>query len=182
MADPVYQGNNQTNTATAVPKAGGDNHIPIKDSAAKDWKAITSENFLEGPQPGQEQELIKSGDQSAKIAKGRSLAEVQKKSWTHVYDDEDHNVVLECEQTRTTTVIKNDNLTVGLDQKVEVCKNQEVKVTEARKVSAKNIEERATLVFKAIAGTELILEGPGGNMIKIDASGVTIQGVLVKIN
>jgi hypothetical protein len=31
------------------------------------------------------------------------------------------------------------------------------------------------------AGVELTLQGPGG-MIKIDKTGVTIQGVLVKIN
>jgi len=44
-----------------------------------------------------------------------------------------------------------------------------------------NITESALLKITISAGVELNLVGPGGS-IKIDSTGVTIQGVLVKIN
>jgi type VI secretion system secreted protein VgrG len=62
------------------------------------------------------------------------------------------------DDTQTTTVFKNRNLTVN-----------------------QNISESALLKITISAGVELNLVGPGGS-IKIDATGVTIQGVLVKIN
>lgn len=181
MADSVFSAINLIKTAISVPKAGADNHIYIQGSAALDWKKIVDVAFLEGPKPGQEQELIRRGDQAAKIAKGQSLTEVQKRLWHHVYDEEDKNGELVYDNTRMTTVVKNDNLAIGKDQKIEINQNQEIKIKDNRKISAKNIFEQGTLVVNITAGTELILNGPGGS-IKIDAGGVTIQGVLVKIN
>lgn len=69
--ESVFTMNNLTATSAAVPEAGADNHIPIKGSAGN-WKSITSDSFLKGPEPGQDQILIKSGDQSIAIQKNRT--------------------------------------------------------------------------------------------------------------
>jgi hypothetical protein len=66
----VFAMNNLTATSTTVPDAGADNHISIKGSAGN-WKSITSSAFLKGLEPGQEQVLIISGDQSIAIQKNR---------------------------------------------------------------------------------------------------------------
>jgi hypothetical protein len=55
-------------------------------------------------------------------------------------------------------------------------------VKELRKVGAKEINESALEKIHIKAGTELILEGPAGQIIKIDSAGITIQGAVVKIN
>lgn len=67
----VFAKNNLTVTSTSVPDAGADSHISIRGSAG-DWRAITSSGFLQGPEPGQEQVLIVSGDQSIAIEKNRT--------------------------------------------------------------------------------------------------------------
>jgi hypothetical protein len=55
-------------------------------------------------------------------------------------------------------------------------------VKELRKIGAKEINESALEKIHIKAGTELILEGPAGQIIKIDSAGITIQGAVVKIN
>jgi hypothetical protein len=72
MADKnsVFAMNNLTVTSTTVPNAGADNHIPIKGSAGN-WKSITGSAFLKGLEPGQEQVLVNSGDQSIAVQKNR---------------------------------------------------------------------------------------------------------------
>lgn len=162
-----------------------DNHISIAGSKAN-WSAINSDTFLGGPQPGQDQVLINSGNQSMKVAAGHSFNEIQKKLDTHVYDeDEVRNIdknrsttiakdeMMTVEQNRTVTIHEDDSLTIMGDYTVEV--------TETFKEIAKNIEKQAGISLLITAGVDLTLVGPGG-MIKIDATGVTIQGVLVKIN
>ncbi len=189
MPDVVYKGDTQTSTGTPVPAAGADNHIAINGSAAN-WGSITSESFLAGPKPGQDQILVKAGNQTAKVAEGQRLEEIQKKHWFHVYDTGTEDGVFEFDQHRKTTVTLSDTVsvgegqkvTVGHDQNVTVCKNQTVGVTETRTIGAKHIKESAGQTIHIKAGTELILEGPNGQIIKIDGQGVTIQGVLVKIN
>lgn len=184
----VFDRKAETSTGTPVPNAGADNHIPTNGSAAN-WGSITSENFLAGPQPGQDQVLIKVGNQTAKVSDGNRLEEIQKKFSFRVCDG-DPDDELQFDQNRKTTVIKNDTLTVienqhvtvKQDQNVGVEKNQTVIVNELRKIGAKEINELALEKIHIKAGTELILEGPGGQMIKIDGKGVTIQGVVVKIN
>jgi hypothetical protein len=177
-------------TLTPVPAAGADNHICTEGSAAN-WGSITSENFLAGPQPGQEQVLIKVGNQTAKVSEGQRWEEVQKKLLLHVYDTGSEDGVYIFDQNRQTTVSKNDTLTVVENQKVTVNENQEVTVGEnqtikvegeLRKVNATNIEEVAVNKILISAGTELILQGPGNGIIKIDSHGITIQGAIVKIN
>ena len=73
-------------------------------------------------------------------------------------------------------------MAVKLDQNVLVEQNQNVKVNEKRNIEAKFINEVGDEKIHIKAGTELLLEGPGGQMIKIDGKGVTIQGVIVRIN
>jgi Gp5-like OB domain-containing protein len=178
----------ETSTSTPVPKAGADNHVPTDGSAAS-WKDPMKDSFIAGPEPGQEQVLIKVGNQTAKVSEGNRLEEIQKKFSFRVCDG-DPDDVLQFDQNRTTTVIKSDNLTVKenqnltveQEQNVGVGKNQTVTVKELRKIGAKEINEYAVEKIHIKAGVELILEGPGGQIIKIDSSGITIQGVIVKVN
>lgn len=67
----VFARTNLTATRAAVPEAGADNHIQITGSAGN-WRSITTSAFLKGPEPGQDQVLIKSGDQSTAIEKNRT--------------------------------------------------------------------------------------------------------------
>src|SRR5215471_16384811 len=110
MTDEVYSANTLTSTGTAVPAAGSDNHAPTNGSAAN-WGAITSESFLAGPQPGQEQVLIKTGDQTAKVSQGQRLEDIQKKYWFHVYDGDPEDL-LQFDQNRSTAVTLSDTLYV----------------------------------------------------------------------
>ena len=175
-------------TETPVPQAGADNHIPTNGSAAN-WSSITSESFLSGPKPGQEQVLVKAGNQTAKVAEGQRLEEIQKRNWLHVYDTSTENGDFEFDQHRKTAVTLSDTLTVGEDQKVTVVRDQnvtvtrdqKVNVTNKRNVDARHISEYGKETIVINAGVELVIQGPGGS-IKIDSQGVTIQGVLVKIN
>jgi hypothetical protein len=184
----VFDGKAETSTETPVPKAGADNHVTTQGSAAN-WGSITSESFLSGPEPGQEQVLVKVGNQTAKVSEGNRLEEIQKKLSFRVGSGDPEDV-LQFDQNRKTTVNLNDTLTVienqyvtvKQDQNVGVEKNQTVIVKELRKIGAKEINESALEKIHIKAGTELILEGPAGQIIKIDSTGITIQGVLVKVN
>jgi hypothetical protein len=158
------------------------NHISVAGSKAN-WSAINSDNFLGGPQPGQDQVLINSGNQTVKVAAGQSLNDIQKMSRTHVHDEDE---VDQRDQGRQLTITKDDKLTVNGSRTVNV--NQHLS-----EISKKNIHIAAMAGHPTPlkgppvgqiyieAGVELSLQGPGG-MIKIDKTGVTIQGVLVKIN
>jgi hypothetical protein len=178
----------EVGTLTPVPPAGADNHISIEGSAAN-WSSITNENFLAGPKPGQEQVLIKAGNQTAKVAEGQRLEEIQKRNWLHVYDTSTENGDFEFDKHRNTTVSKNDTLTVlenqkvtvKLDQNVGVEQNQTVIVNKTRKVNAMEISEFGDKKITIQTRGEIIIQGPGGS-ITINSKGVTIQGVLVKIN
>ena len=184
---PVFGSDIQTSTGTPVPNAGADNHIPTQGSAAN-WASITSENFLSGPKPGQEQVLIKIGDQTAMVSEGQRLEEIQKKLSFRVRDGDPEDV-LQFDQNRNTTVTLSDTLKVGEDQKLTVARDQKVtvtndqtvSVTNKRNVDARHISEYGKETIVINAGVELVIQGPGGS-IKIDSQGVTIQGVLVKIN
>lgn len=83
--------------------------------------------------------------------------------------DHVHDVVGES----TNSVGKNKKSSVALDDSLSV--GQKYTLTATNEISESSMKVEIT------AGTELILNGPGGQ-IKIDASGVTITGVLVKIN
>ena len=162
-----------------------DNHIAIAGSKGN-WSAINSDTFLGGPQPGQDQVLINSGNQSVKIAAGQSLNDIQRKFHTQVYDEDEELVVT---QNRVTTITKDEILTVEQNRTTTIDQNDTLIVNGDRIVVAENNMNEEALNIVGMgklnvyikAGLDLTLEGPGG-MIKIDATGVTIQGVLVKIN
>ncbi|HKX30028.1 MAG TPA: hypothetical protein VJ302_20230 [Blastocatellia bacterium] len=186
-ANSVYNSNNLTATATPVPSAGSDNRIPIQGSAAPNWKAITSDSFLAGPEAGQEQTLVKIGNQTAKVATGERKHDVSKNAITHVNTGDN---LLFYHQNRNTDVTLNDKLTVHGDREIGITGKQTVTVTGEQQVTVikdhklnviENLKEHANRTVTIDAGVELVLQGPGG-MIKIDKTGVTIQGVLVKIN
>ncbi len=90
----------------------------------------------------------------------------------------------------TTTVGNNRTETVGKDESVTIGKNQTLTVGEDRTTAVgtddtltvgNNLNASAGMEMTLQAGVKLELIGPGGS-ITIDAGGVTIQGVLVKIN
>ena len=159
---PVFEMDTRIQTKKPVPEAGKDDHIPIEGSVA-DWPSITTNAFVAGPKPGQDQSLIRTGDLASKVEIGQSLAEIKKKKWTHVYSDDE---VRELDQNRKTQINKNEDVTVIGDRTVKV---------------TQNIKETAGQNIDITAGVTLTLKGPGGQ-IRIDAGGVTIQGTLVKIN
>ena len=70
---------------------------------------------------------------------------------------------------------------VGKSETTSVANNKTDNVGDTLTVSATNEINESSKTIKINAGMELILSGPGGQ-IKIDAGGVTITGVLVKIN
>jgi type VI secretion system secreted protein VgrG len=91
---------------------------------------------------------------------------------------------------RVKTVGNNESISVGVDrtravgsnEKIEVGSNQDLNVGNNQTVTVgKDMTTNAGMNMTLSAGVKLQLVGPGG-MITIDASGVTIQGVLVKIN
>jgi type VI secretion system secreted protein VgrG len=97
---------------------------------------------------------------------------------------------------RTEKVGKNETITIGGNRVHDVVGTNKTSVTgaetnsvaEKRSDSAKSLDVKIATesthsgkTIKIDAGVELILTGPGGQ-IKIDGSGVTITGVLVKIN
>jgi hypothetical protein len=191
---PVYSADTQTGTGTAVPNAGADNHIPTGGSAAN-WGSITSETFLAGPNPGQEQVLVKVGNQTAQVAAGERKHDVFKDATTHVNSGDN---LLFYHKNRNTDVTLNDKLAIHGDNEIIVDKKRTVTVLGEQFVTVKkdhslfvfdNIKEHAdqTVTIDANrtitidAGVELVLQGPGG-VIKIDSKGITIQGVIVKIN
>jgi type VI secretion system secreted protein VgrG len=113
---------------------------------------------------------------------------------THVKHDRtetvDNNETITIGVNRTETVGSNEDITIGKNRTEVVAINESLVVGGNRTESVgkdltitagMNISESAPLEVKITAGVSLTLKGPGG-MIIIDASGVTIQGVLVKIN
>jgi len=189
MADEVFREDCITRTRTPVPEKT-DCRIHIDGSSAKWGSTITAENFLPAPQPGRFQTYVSCGDQTTMIAAGLRHEDIQKKYTFRVRDGHAEDE-LQFDLNRTTRVIKSDTLTVGENQKVTVINDQNVVVEnnqtvqvlgKLRRVDATNIEEEAVNRIHIRAGTELILEGPGNGIIKIDSHGITIQGAIVKIN
>ena len=78
-------------------------------------------------------------------------------------------------------VIGESTNSVGKNKKTSVALDENHNVGKKYTLAATNEINESSMKIEISAGTELILNGPGGQ-IKIDASGVTITGVLVKIN
>jgi len=187
MAGEVFGKDPKTRTRTPVPEKT-DCRILTNGSSAKWGGTITREDFLPAPQPGRFQTYISRGDQTAMVEAGQRLEDIQKKLSFRVRDGHEEDE-LQFDINRTTRVNKSDTLFVGKDQKVTVVNdqkvtvtnNQTVSVTNKRNVDARHISEYGKETIVINAGVELIIQGPGGS-IKIDSTGVTIQGVIVKIN
>jgi type VI secretion system secreted protein VgrG len=94
----------------------------------------------------------------------------------------DHNETITVGNNRTEDVGANESVSIGSNRDHTIGSMETLSVGADRSVTVgRNISETAGMKIELTAGVELTLTGPGG-MIKIDASGVTIQGVLVKIN
>ena len=187
MAGNVFDKDPKIKTRNPVPEKT-DCRILINGSSAKWGKTITCEDFLPAPQPGRFQTYVSSGDQTAMVAAGLRHEDIQKKFTFRVRDGHEEDE-LQFDINRTTRVCKRDTLIVGEDQKVTVVHDQEVKVgnnqavivKEKRKIAAKEIVEFGDEKITIQTRGEIIIQGPGGS-ITINSKGVTIQGVLVKIN
>jgi hypothetical protein len=107
MADKssVFDMNTITPTKTKI-DAGTDSHISIKGSAAN-WGGITGDGFLSGPQPGQEQLLVK-GNQTARTT-GNRHHHIQGHLTTTIISGEDRNVTM----GRSTIIGPNETLTIN---------------------------------------------------------------------
>jgi type VI secretion system secreted protein VgrG len=101
------------------------------------------------------------------------------KNWTIMVENDKGQTVGHDE----TLTVKNDRTkTVNHDETTKIGNHKTDSIGQILKVTAGDkIDAYATKNVVITAGVELTLNGPGG-MIKIDASGITIQGVLVKIN
>jgi type VI secretion system secreted protein VgrG len=101
------------------------------------------------------------------------------KNWTVMVENDKGQTVGHDE----TLTVKNDRTkTVNHDETTKIGNHKTDSIGQILKVTAGDkIDEYANKNVVITAGVELTLNGPGG-MIKIDASGITIQGVLVKIN
>ncbi|HEV2669251.1 MAG TPA: hypothetical protein VG324_30315 [Blastocatellia bacterium] len=187
MAVEVFCKDPKTRTRTPVPEKT-DCRILTNGSSAKWGGTITSEDFLPAPQPGRFQTYVSLGDQTAMIETGQRLEDIQKKFSFRVRDGHAEDE-LQFDRNRTTSVKECDTLTVGEDQKETVVRDQEVKVgnnqtvlvKELRKIAAKEIAEFGDEKITIVTRGEIVIQGPGGS-ITINSKGVTIQGVLVKIN
>ena len=82
---------------------------------------------------------------------------------------------------RTLNVIENQFITVGQNETYTVQQKKRQSIGDEYTLAATNKLQESSKVIEITAGTTLTIQGPGGG-IKIDSGGVTIWGVLVKIN
>jgi type VI secretion system secreted protein VgrG len=82
---------------------------------------------------------------------------------------------------RTLNVIQNQKVTIGQNETITVTQKKQQSIGDEYILAATNKLQESSKQIEITAGTTLTIQGPGGG-IKIDASGVTIWGVLVKIN
>ncbi len=115
-------------------------------------------------------ETVGSGSDKESITiKGFREEAVEKDETITIKGDRKRDVIGE----HTTSVGKNENTSVTQNKTANVGKTYTLTAKDAITESAKEIT--------ITAGTKMTLAGPGGSIV-IDATGVTITGVLVKIN
>lgn len=146
---------------------------------------------------------IKEGDESKTLEKGSQTLAVSKDQSNSIGGNQAESVggdatldvggnqaiTVSNDQTedvggkQTVTIGADHKLTVGGNQDVEVSSKQTVKVTGAisQESSSDSIKLKAAQSIKLEANMSIELK-VGGNSIKIDPSGVTITGTMVKIN
>src|SRR5215471_19980724 len=78
----VFSMDNFTVTRAPVPNPGGDSSVPAINQGAGSGSRITSAGFLSAPNlnPGQDQVLVHTGDQSVLLDKNR-------RQWIHETED-----------------------------------------------------------------------------------------------
>lgn len=132
-----------------------------------------------GPRnPYRNQDDIKQNEVKRIITKSGNTIEIIDTSGKEVID-------LYTAKKECSVQLNNENKTITVHSEKDIISNSPENIKESSmKITmdaVDEINEAAGKKIKINAGVELYLEGPGGS-IKIDASGVTIQGVLVKIN
>ena len=91
------------------------------------------------------------------------------------------NETITIKEDRKRDVIGEHTTSVGKNETTSVTMNKSDNVGKAYKLTATDSITEAAKEITITAGTKLTLAGPGGSIV-IDAGGVTIFGVLVKIN
>jgi|RhiMetdeSRZDD1v2_1073273.scaffolds.fasta_scaffold340555_1 Gp5-like OB domain-containing protein len=156
----VFDRKSLTLTACPVPEAGSDNHIQMQGSAAN-WSAITEPTFLSGPKPGQEQVLIRSGDQAAQVAVGNRWVEIKQQAWTHIHDKE------------IRAVDADQELTVGANQAVQVAQNVTSQI-------GKNLSETIGEMHNKVAGKQIKAQTGKAITIMKDSGDISTNGRQIK--
>ena len=156
----VFEGKSLTLTAFPVPEAGSDNHIQMQGSAAN-WSAITEPTFLSGPKPGQEQVLIRSGDQAEQVAVGNRWVEIKRQAWTHIHDKE------------IRAVDADQELTVGANQAVRVVQNASSQI-------GKNLSETIGEMHEEVAGKQIRVQTGKALTVMKNSGDISTNGRQIK--
>jgi type VI secretion system secreted protein VgrG len=176
----------------------GFNELRLFDAKGKEQIFIHAERNMDTRVKHDGMEWVKNnrhlivGDQSTKDQAGDQLEEVWRDKHLRVHRHQvEHiegnvqlligegsagggNLDVKIEKNRTESVGSDVGLTVGSSRQEKIGKNQ---VLEA----GQEIHLKAGMKVIIEAGTELTIKGAGG-FVKIDASGVTIEGTMVNIN
>lgn len=64
----VFGATSLTSTTTAVPDAGGDNHLTIFNNSLGSYPSVTNQGFVSGQGAGQQQHSVRSGDHTNQVA------------------------------------------------------------------------------------------------------------------
>lgn len=148
-----------------------------------DDKKDAEEIYVEA---GKDYNYIVHNDETGTIENDQKLTVIQNRTITISEGDESKtldsgNQTLSVAGNQTNSVDGNQETTVKGNQKDTVKGSQTIAVTGSIKESSKaSIESKATQSIKLQANTSIELK-VGGNSIKIDQTGVTIKGTMVKI-
>jgi hypothetical protein len=156
----VFDRKSLTLTACPVPEAGSDNHIQMQGSAAN-WSAITEPTFLSGPKPGQEQVLIRSGDQAEQVALGNRWVEIKQQAWTHIHAKE------------IRAVDADQELTVGKNQAVHVVQNATSQID-------KNLSETIGEMHDEVTGKQIKVQTGKALTVMKNNGDITTNGRQIK--
>lgn len=120
---------------------------------------------------------ITDGDESKTLGKGNQTLSVAGNQTNGIDGNQESSI----KGNQTNKVDGNQETTVKGNQKDTVKGSQTIAVTGSIKESSKgSIESKATQSIKLQANTSIELK-VGGNSIKIDPSGITIKGTMIKV-
>lgn len=130
---------------------------------------------------GEQNTKDKTGDHSEEIWRDHNavvhrhrVEQIQGNAQLHVGGGDGGNVDVLIDKTRTEEVSGDQHLTVGGERQ------EKIGTTHAMQ-AGQEIHLKAGMKVVIEAGMELIIKGPGG-FVKIDPTGVSIEGTLVRIN